>query len=96
MAEDRNDRLGELLYLTSLFYFANSEFFMNQLAKDTDILTLRHPSMGMAGMKFNANFLFGIPSTIASVNLAMDVDRDIISPASKTYTRRGQEGVRLG
>ncbi len=83
-AEDRDDRLGELLYLTSMFYFANSGYFAEKLAKSSDIVHIRHTSECLVGMRFNASYVFGTPVSISSVGLNMDVDRDVISVASKT------------
>jgi hypothetical protein len=83
-AEDRDDRLGELLYLTSMFYFARSDHFKNELELSSDIASVRHPSESIVGMKLYASYIFGAPMLIDSVGLNMDVDRDIISPVSKT------------
>ncbi|NOY84924.1 MAG: hypothetical protein GXO96_08930 [Nitrospirae bacterium] len=82
-ANERDDRLGELLYLMAMFYFANSGFLREEASKASGVMALRHPSESMVSLNFNADFLFGIPVSISSVGLNMDVDRDILSPFSK-------------
>ncbi|MDH4027724.1 MAG: transglutaminase-like domain-containing protein [Nitrospirota bacterium] len=82
-AEDRDDRLGELLYLTAMFYFAKADYFNDELAGTSGIVNSRQPSECIAGMRFNASYIFGVPLKVSSVGLNMDVDRDVISPVSK-------------
>jgi hypothetical protein len=86
-AQDRDDRLGELLFLVSMFYFARGDFYLNESGRASNIAVLRQPSESMVGMKINANFLFNIPISVASVGLNMDVDRDVTTPISKDNNR---------
>ena len=87
IAEDRDDRIGELLFLLSMLYFAKSDFFMEEAEKAIDIVSIRHPSESMVGMKINPGYLFDIPKEVAGVNLGIDVDRDILSPSSQSGNR---------
>jgi hypothetical protein len=41
----RDDRLGELLHLTSMFYFARSDYFINEMAQSIGIVSVRQPSV---------------------------------------------------
>ncbi len=83
-ADNKDDRLGELLYLTSMFYFAWSDYFADKLSRSNNIVSLRHTSESLVGMRFNASYVFGTPISISSVGLNMDIDRDVVSVASKT------------
>jgi len=83
-AVDRDNRLGELLYLIAMFYFANSDFLTGEAAKASDVETLRQPSASMVGFRLQPAFLFNIPVKVASVGLNIDVDRDIVSPVSRS------------
>jgi hypothetical protein len=82
-AVDRDDRLGELLHLASMFYFARADYFNNELARSSGIISLRQPSACNVSMKLNANYIFGTPLTVSSVGLNMDAVHDVISPASR-------------
>jgi hypothetical protein len=84
IAEQRDDRLGELLHIAAMFHFARLDHFMDELSRSSNIVTLRHPSESMVGMSFNADYIFNTPTNISSVELNMDVDRDVIYPASRT------------
>jgi transglutaminase-like putative cysteine protease len=84
IAEERDDRLGELLHITAMFHYARLDHLMDELSRSSDIVSLRHPSESMVGMSFNADYLFNTPTTISSLHLNMDVDRDVIYPASRT------------
>jgi hypothetical protein len=86
-AENRDDRLGELLYLTAMYYFARSDHFVNEMARTSAIVSLRHPSESIVGMQFYANYLFDIPMKVTSVGLNMDVDRDVITAFSKSNNK---------
>ncbi|MEN8265221.1 MAG: transglutaminase domain-containing protein, partial [Nitrospirota bacterium] len=80
---DRDNRLGELLYLTSMFYFAKSDYFSNELARSSGIINLRQPSVCNVSMKLNANYVFGTPLSVSSVGLNMDAVHDVVLPVSK-------------
>jgi hypothetical protein len=82
-AVNRDDRLGELLHLTSMFYFARADYFNNELARSGGIISLRQPSACNVSMKLNVNYVFGTPLTVSSVGLNMDVVHDVISLASR-------------
>jgi len=84
IAEKRDDRLGELLHIAAMFHFARLDHFMDELSRSENIVNLRHPSESMAGMSFHTDYLFETPTTVSSVALTMDVDRDVTYPASRT------------
>lgn len=82
-AEERDDRLGELLHLVSMLYFTKLDMFMTEMAQSSDIVYLRFPAECMVGLGFETTSVFGAPISVASVGMNIDVDRDIISPFSK-------------
>jgi len=86
-ADERDDRLGELLHIAAMFHFARLDHFMDELSRSSNIVNLRHPSESMAGMSFHTDYLFDTPTIISSVELNMDVDRDVIYPASRTHNK---------
>ncbi|KPK02138.1 MAG: hypothetical protein AMK71_03355, partial [Nitrospira bacterium SG8_35_4] len=84
LSDARDDRLGELLHIAAMFHFARLDHFMDELSRSDNIVNLRHPSESMAGMSFHTDYLFETPTTVSSVALTMDVDRDVTYPASRT------------
>ena len=89
-AEERDDRLGELLHLVSMLYHSKLEMFMSKLAQTSDITYLRFPAECMVGLSFEATSVLGVPTSVASVGMNIDVDRDIISPFSKVGNEDSQ------
>ena len=51
-AEERDDRLGELLHLVSMLYFTKLDMFMGELAQSSNIVYLRFPAECMVGLGF--------------------------------------------
>jgi len=90
-AEERDERLGELLHLVSMIYFTKLDMFMDELAKSSNIVYLRFPAECMVGLGFETTSLLGVPTSIASAGMTIDVDRDIISP----FSRIGIEDSRI-
>jgi hypothetical protein len=84
IAKQRDDRLGELLHIAAMFHFARLDHFMNELSRSSNIVSLRHPSESMVGMSFNVDYIFNTPINISSLELNMDVDRDVIYTASRS------------
>jgi hypothetical protein len=94
-APARDDRLGELLHLVSMHYFAGLDFWGDELAKTTGIARLTHPSEGLLGLRGNANYLFGIPFKVSSVGLNIDVARIATSAVSKIGDRDTEIGFAI-
>jgi len=57
--------------------------FMDELAQSSNIVYLRFPAECMVSLGFETTSILGVPTSIASVGMNIDVDRDIISPFSK-------------
>lgn len=81
--ENRDDRIGEFLFIAAMFYFGRADYFNEVLAQSSDVVSVRHPSACLVSLKFNANYIFGIPMVVNSVGLNTDVDLDLSSPISK-------------
>jgi len=81
---DRDDRLGELLHLVSMLYFTKLDMFMNDMAQASDMVYLRFPAECMVGLGFETTSVYGVPVSVPTVSMNIDVDRDIISPFPKT------------
>ena len=92
-AEERDDRLGELLHLVSMLYHSKLEMFMSKLAQTSDIIYLRFPAECMVGLSFEATSVLGVPTSVASVGMNIDVDRDIISPFSKVGNEDSPQAI---
>lgn len=87
MAPTRDGRLGELLHVTSMHYFAGLDFWGDELAQTSGIARLTHPSEGLVGLNGNATYLLGVPFKIGSVGLNIDVARILTSAVSKAGDR---------
>ncbi|MBI5676855.1 MAG: transglutaminase family protein [Nitrospirae bacterium] len=86
---DLDDRLGELLYLTTIAYHQNLSMAIQKLTSLYKVLDVRKVSEIMIFMSLNVETIFGVPVIISPVGVVADMDRDIhlVIPVDGDVTR---------
>jgi hypothetical protein len=83
-ATEKDDLIGEFLYINALMYFCEEDIFGNLSAKGADTKLIRYPSECMVGVTIDISYLFQSPHKVKDAGLGVDVDRDIVTPFSET------------
>ncbi|MFZ3138457.1 MAG: transglutaminase-like domain-containing protein [Thermodesulfovibrionales bacterium] len=71
----KDDILGDLLYATALSYYAELDVMDSVGAKIMGLVAIRLSSENIFSSELRVNSFFGIPISVSSDGLAMDVDR---------------------
>jgi len=82
-AVTKDDLLGNLLYATIATYFAALDVSDDILAKATNVIRYRAPSVGMFSVTLNVQDVFGVAVSASANGMMMDVDRIMQSVFSK-------------
>ncbi len=75
--------VGDLLYFTAINYFADLDTVDEITAKVKNVIRYRTSSVGMFYLHMNVEEIFGIPKTVSSKGMMMDVDRIMQAVFSK-------------
>jgi hypothetical protein len=84
---DKNDfaePVGEMLHQTLLSYWGEVDAFNHVVANESDVITLRHPSEGLAASKVTATTLFGVPNQASYKSRTLDIARDLQTAVHQT------------
>jgi DNA-binding transcriptional MerR regulator len=79
-----DDLLGELLYDIGLSYFHHLTFENDLYAKTFQMVYAKGLSEAITTLNINVSYLFGIPISASQGGLNIDVDRNVLIPASIT------------
>jgi len=71
----KDDILGDLLYTTALSFYAQLDVMDYVQAKTMNVLAIRLPSEAHFSYELSVYSVFGVPMSVSSGGLAMDVDR---------------------
>jgi transglutaminase-like putative cysteine protease len=74
--------IGEILNLNGLMYFSQLNFLNLLYSRPSKIAFLKHPSEAIVSLMVSAVYSWGLPFSVKASGMGIDVDRDIISPAS--------------
>ena len=74
--------IGEILNLNGLMYFTQLNFLNLLYSRPSKIAFLKHPSEATVSLMVSAVYSWGLPFSVKASGMGIDVDRDIISPAS--------------
>ncbi len=74
----KDDLLGDLFYATALAYYAELDAMDYVSAKTTGLVAIRLPSEAHFSNELSVYSVFGIPMSVSSGGLAMDVDRAMV------------------
>ncbi|WP_444926058.1 hypothetical protein ACJJI4_18305 [Microbulbifer sp. TRSA002] len=84
----KSEIVGSLLYSTVHLYLALT-YLQDQLeAKASNIVNYRMPSFGIFSTSLQANYFFGVPRSVHSSGLLIDIDRLSIQAIAKDNDRK--------
>ena len=79
----KEDLYGDILYSTIISYFAELDIMDELIARNTNIVRYRAPSIGTFSIVLDSKEVFGVPISISQKGMMMDVDRIMQAVFSK-------------